>query len=832
MDAVSQGIKQVESLRDRVVRQSGNRAWTMAVIRNRGRTPVSIGGIPVGPLPAAPSPEQPLPAFNLYERLVPALGPRAVAVLPEAAFNAADVVPAGPPLRVKFVALPSLLDENDWVWLGPNRVGGRVRSILIHPTNPEVMWTGGISGGVFRSEDGGKTWASSYRLMGSLVVSCMSLHPWNPDTLFAGTGEGFYNVDAFRGAGIFRSDNGGGTWSQLASTRREEFRFVNRIAMTRSSPGKTFMLVAARSGLFRSEDDGTSFTQVSVPMDPQQSPDYKSEILDVHYHPNDPMRCVASGRGGNAFYSLDGGKQWIASTGIPVQPGFNGRVELAYAAASPKDLSKPTVVYASVDWCDGQVFRSIDGGKRYMLRANLKHMKYPDPDPTPGQGWYDNSLWAGDPHNANVLVVGGITLYRSIDGGRNFVPISTSDPPPGSQHTDQHIIVSVPGYDGDRNKAVYVGNDGGIYRTDDITTVTPTKGWKPMNNGLAITQFYGAGVQPHTGQIVGGAQDNDTRLYTPGPGGAPAVENWKIISGGDGGFSSADPEKSIFFGEYVTLQLMRYTAGDKEAEPIYDGITDAGNDETALFIAPAVLDPNRPGAMAAGGAQIWYAPNVRTGKPTWRAVKDPVTFLDPFDRQTTRYLKVSSITLVQDQPKTVWAGHEYNELNKAQSGMLFRCDDFDAAKPNWTQIKDATLPRRHSTRIVVDPADSKHVFALFGGYAPDNLWHTNNGGKNWENIPIKSDEGMLSVPMYDLSFHPDDPRVLILATELGLFVSGNSGKDWSPTSGGPTNCAVFQLLWHGRNLVAVTHGRGIFQIAVGSSPSPPPAPPGDAGIAP
>ncbi len=610
----------------------------MALIRNRGQSPVSIGGIPIGPLPAfaplnqlvlppGPAPRdrgeaqpsasrdgveaqpsaqlgsRPLAIFELTKQPVPSLGQQAVAYT--ANVRPGTSATTEPRLTGKFVALPSLLNEREWVWLGPNRVGGRVRSILIHPTEPELMWTGGVAGGVFRSDDGGKTWATSYQMMGSLVVSCMTLHPWYPYRLYAGTGEGFYNVDAFRGAGIFVSDDAARSWAQLPSTKREEFRWVNRIAMTRSAPRQTFMLVATRAGLFRSEDDGRNFVKVNVPMDSRQLPAFASEVLDVHFHPNDPMRCVAAGRGGNAFYSEDGGKIWHAAAGIPIQPGFGGRVELCYAQASPKDAARPTVVYASADWCDGQVFRSLDGGKTFMLRANLKHMKYPDPDTTPGQGWYDNTLWAGDPRNPNILVVGGIALHRSRDGGRTFVPISSSDPAPNTPHTDQHVIVAVPGYDGETNRAVYIGNDGGIFRTDDVMLATPARGWKAMNNGLAITQFYGAGVNPTSGQIVAGAQDNDTRLYTPGPGGAPAIENWKVISGGDGGQSSADPEKPIFYGEYVTLQLLRSTGG-AEAESIYDGITDAGDEERALFIAPATLDPNRPGAMAAGGANLWY----------------------------------------------------------------------------------------------------------------------------------------------------------------------------------------------------------------------------------
>jgi photosystem II stability/assembly factor-like uncharacterized protein len=104
---------------------------------------------------------------------------------------------------------------------------------------------------------------------------------------------------------------------------------------------------------------------------------------------------------------------------------------------------------------------------------------------------------------------------------------------------------------------------------------------------------------------------------------------------------------------------------------------------------------------------------------------------------------------------------------------------------------------------------------MFGGYEPDNLWVTTDGGQSWDRLGLCH---LPAVPVYDLAFHPDDPKVLILANETGVFLSGDSGQNWSPTNQGPTNCAVFQLFWMNRSLIAATHGRGLFRFDL-----PPPA---------
>lgn len=191
------------------------------------------------------------------------------------------------------------------------------------------------------------------------------------------------------------------------------------------------------------------------------------------------------------------------------------------------------------------------------------------------QGWYDNAIWVGDPKDSDLVMVGGIDLWRSTDGGNTLERISQWNIDE-SAHADHHAVVAHPEYDSDTNNTVFFGNDGGIYKTEDVKTVgggpDHAQGWINLVNVYAVTQFYSGAGNPNTGTIIGGAQDNGTLAYTP----ADGVNGWKEIFGGDGGFVAADStDDRYFYGEYVWLELHRNddgaTSSDKWWERYIDG---------------------------------------------------------------------------------------------------------------------------------------------------------------------------------------------------------------------------------------------------------------------
>ncbi len=712
-------------------------------------------------------------------------------------------MPAGAPGEEELEALPGAppplaglqTGQGRWTALGPTNVGGRTRSLLIHRTDPRILWAGSVGGGIWRSTDSGQTWRPVDDMMANLAVTCMVMDPREPAVLYAGTGEGFYSVDALRGAGIFKSVDGI-RWQQIAQTNDSRFHWVNRLAISRDG---RVLLAATREGVFRSVDaQHEQWTLVLT-----------DDMADVDFSPTDSARAVAGSRNGKAYVSVDGGERWQeAAHDTP----WSGRVEVTHAAADPR------IVYASVQMKTGAIWRSMDGGASYVRRQTVT------PTGRPArylgeQGWYDNVVWAGDPTDSNLVLLGGVNLWKSTDGGDTLDEISNWQSPQ-SAHADQHVIVPHPGYNGTTNRTVYLGNDGGVYRATDIRTVgtdTPNRiqGWTSLVRTYAVTQFYGGVAHPLTGKIVGGAQDNGTFSFDPQAGGT----SWRSIFGGDGGWCAADPQDAdCFYGEYVYLNIHRnldggttsdtegnrYISGmfwnnerrDWDWKPIPFLIPDAKNQD-ALFIAPFALDPNNSNRILAGGASLWRtenakAPNTDGTGPRWIEIKDRTGS------------KISAIAIARQDSDLVWVGYE--------DGQIFKTAGGTSEAPVWQKV-GGTGPfplsvGRYCMRLVIHPGSVRTVFATFGGYTRDNIWRTDNGGATWAAIG----NGLPEVPVRCLAVHPRRPDFLYIGTEVGVFGSEDGGASWSPTNEGPTSCSVNDLFWHEQTLICATHGRGMFQI--------------------
>ena len=683
-----------------------------------------------------------------------------------------------------------------WEWLGPGNIGGRTRGIVIDPEDPLKIWAASSGGGVWHTQDGGGQWAPVDDFLGNLACSCLAMDPTDPSTIYAGTGEGFSNADALRGNGVFHTTDAV-NWAPVTATQTTDFRAVTRIAV--SATGEV-VLAATATGLFRCSDaERKTWTQVlDVPLG------------IVLFDPTDHNKAVAGAlEAGAAFVSTDGGQTWQTATHGP----WSGRVELAYAA---KD---PAIVYASVQMTSGRIWRSTDGGLTYRPRKTLDSSGQVA-DYLGDQGWYGNAVWAGDPTDENLVVVGGVDLWRSTDGGDHVAEISTwSDA--RSVHADHHAIVSHPSYDGTDNRTVFFGNDGGVFTADDLARVGTEHeapffhGWRELDNNYGVTQFYSGAGNPLSGKIVGGAQDNGTICFDP----ARGTEGWQQIFGGDGGWCASDPDDvDVFYGEYVFLNIHRNTDGgtsddtkgdryisgqfwnetikEWDWKPVPFRIPDAMANR-ALFIAPFALDPDNSDRLLAGGMSLWRtdnvkAPNTPTSGPSWQAVKPSAG------------ANISALVVAPGNSDLIWVGHV--------NGMLFRTADGTATTPAWSRVgvtgPSPLRPRRYLTDITVDPGDPDTVYVAFGGFESDNLWVTRDGGARWTQLA----ETLPDVPVRAVAIHPRRTELLYCGTEIGLFASEDRGANWSATNEGPTNCSVDQLFWMDETLVSATHGRGMFRI--------------------
>lgn len=657
-----------------------------------------------------------------------------------------------------------------WEWLGPGNIGGRIRAILIDPDNADKMWIGSVSGGIWKTVNGGGSWSPVDDFMANLNISSLVMDPTNTDVIYAGTGESFWNQDGLPGAGIFKSTDGGDTWLQLPDTATDDFRYVTRLAHHPTQANRIFAVTAIPERVWESTDGGDNWNEILTTA---------SRALDIKIHPTQSDRILVGCI--NHVYYFDG-MQWSnETTGGNQLPMNGGRSEVAFAP------SNANVMYVSMDRNDGEIWQTTDGGGQWSLMSTGTNY-------LGGQGTYDNAIWV-DPTQSNHIVVGGIKLWRSTTGGSSLTQISSGNYYNGtSAHDDQHIIVHHPDYDGSTNKTVFVGNDGGIQKAPDITAAGTSSGWTNLANNLGITQFYGGAAAPDGSIIVGGTQDNDKLHYTPSGG----TGNWSLgsshASWGDGGFAAVNyNDTSVLYGEYTVLAMFKSTDGGANYYRKTNGLTDHGTN--ALFIAPFAMDPNDPAVLIAGGGSIWKTID---SAENWSAIRGTVTG-DP---------QCSAIDIAETNSNVIWVGYTDGHVAGTTSGGS-----------SWTRFDNnpTALPNRYVTDIAINPFNSSEVFVTFGGYETDSVWYTSDGGANWVQRTGTAPYDLPAIQVNTIRFHPANANWVYIGTDLGIFSSENKGITWSTTprytqNEGPVNVEVSELVWQGGEyLIAVTHGRGMFR---------------------
>jgi photosystem II stability/assembly factor-like uncharacterized protein len=661
---------------------------------------------------------------------------------------------------------PEQAEQLIWASIGPGNIGGRTRSIIVHPTVTTTMWLGGVGGGVWKTTNGGTSWSTVTDYLSNIAVNCMVIDPTNPDILYVGTGEPF-SGDGIRGDGIFKTTDGGTTWAQLSATAdNPNFYYVNRLAISPPSPeGNTPVLLAATNmGLWRSEDGGQAWLRVIAG---------PPGVLDVRFHPSDENKCIAGNSDGIAYYSTDRGQNWETATGLP---SGAGRVELGYAR------SDPSIVYASIDYacgqnCHGVLYRSTNGGQTFAARAASNTLAYT----------YTNVLWI-DPTNSNRLLFGGTVVYRSTDGGNTWTDAG-GPCPDYCLHLDSHVIVNDPNYDGANNKIVYDGSDGGIRKTTDALA-SPAPVWTSLNHTLGITQFYAGCGTASSGTIIGGTQDNGTDRYNGDP------EGWLMTFGGDGGTCGCDQtDPNYFYTEFVGGYISRSSDGGFTWQSIPPPEAGLGD-----WIAPFILDPNNDNRICAGDVSVWRSDNVKQPDPAqvqWLQIKPPITGNVP----------VSAVAVASGNSNFVWVGYNNGAVYYTQNGT--------AGNPTWTEAHNG-LPARYCNRLTIGPQDpsgenKRTVYATFGGFSADNVWKTTDNGVTWTNISY----GLPALPVYSLVISPLNSNQLYIGTQLGVCTyTEGSGGTWSCINQGPANTVVEELFWVGTTLGAATHGRSMFTAAI------------------
>jgi len=782
--------------------------------------------------------DQPREALELYQRKRAPVGETAVpveryltalghmATMPQYSTARRQVLPSRRELArqgISYIADAAVLGP--WTWLGPGNIGGRTRALVIHPQNAQILYAGGAAGGVWKTSNGGQSWAPLSDLLPNLAVNALAIDRLSPNTLYAGTGEGFFNIDAARGAGIFKTTNGGLTWTVLASTRNANFYYVNDLVVSPKSSQRIY--AATATGVWRSLNGGTSWTRVL-------SQQVTGGCLDLAVRTDQAtdflFASCGTGVQGTVYRNTkaEGTGSWAV---VLRDPGM-GRTSLAIAPSDQK------IVYAlAASFVPGPggkfahglhaVFRSAAAGVAGSWTAQVRNTNA-NPvntvllsDPASAlcfdtasyrnQGWYDNVI-AVDPKDSNRVWAGGIDLFRSDDAGRTWGGASywwgnlTEGPTlPSYAHADQHAIVFHPLYNGTTNKTMFVGNDGGLFRTVDARAATArTRGafcnsagtpfaWQSLSNGYGVTQFYHGVAFPDGSTYFGGTQDNGTVLGND----ASGPQAWEEIHGGDGGYVAVDPnDTGVLYAEYTNLSIQKSIDGGATWDDAVDGITeDSGN---FLFTNPFAMDPQNAQNLWTGAFSLWRTTN---GADSWTRASSVVAGDDTS--------VVSAITVDPANSSHVLAGTSRGFIHRTTSALSSN------GSTGWPFV----LPREgYVSSLAIDDVNPNLVYATYSTFGGSHVWKSTNGGATWSSIDGVGNGRLPDIPVHSIVVDPDLFSVLYVGTDLGVFITLDSGQTWMVENTGFANVVTeaLQVIPNGEGytLYAFTHGRGAWRIPI------------------
>ncbi len=672
--------------------------------------------------------------------------------------------------------------------LGPNPITsnaftGRISAVACSKTNPNLYYAAGADGGVWRTFDAGLSWAPLTDSMPCSAIGALAIDPTNENVVYAGTGEANFANHSRYGLGVYKSIDGGTTW-QLLGSPTFAGRCISRIVVDPSNPQRVFAsvtpaggfpaLAAAKShplrfgpyGVFRSSDGGANWMFLAGGL-PAES------ATDIAIDPSNPQVLYAAigrifGSAANGIYkSIDGGNAWTKlAGGLPT--ANVGRISLAVAPSQSSRL------YALVsNQCDAGgggasvlgAYRTDDFGATWTsVPAGSFQSTY---------GWYLSTV-SVQPTNPDVVIMGGLSLRRSTNGGASW---STITP----QHVDMHALAW------DAAGRLLCGNDGGLHRSTNLGA-----SWSPLNAGLGLIQFYaGLSLHPSDPQfMLGGTQDNGSSRRGAG------ANIWTHVLGGDGGWTQIDQQNPLrmFAESQGTGNLYRSTTGGAGFSLANSGIV--GSDRNC-FLPPYEIDPANPSRMLYGTHRVYESLN---GGTTWTPVSGDLS---------NGAGAIRTLAIAPSNPNTVYAAtNDGNVAISMDGGRTFL--RVRSGVPGWPRV---------TREIFVHPQQHLTAYLAVAAFDTDQILRTTNGGASWSPL----DGNLPNVPVNTVAADARySPPTLYAGADDGLYVSMNDGISWSRIGGRMPRAAVIDLQMDmpRSQLIVATQGRGLWRLRLATPAGP------------
>ena len=657
----------------------------------------------------------------------------------------------------------------DWQLVGPTNTGGRCTALAVHPRQPDTVYIGAAGGGVWRTDDAGKTWTPQWHNQPVLNIGSLAIDPNAPDTVYCGTGEANGSADSYPGVGLFKTKDGGKTWALLASSKKAGL--PRRIGAIAIDPFDSKHIII---GGVRHSADETAGMFVSTNSGKSWSAEHFISIgsywcHSVVFHPKAKGVIFGTfdehGSHNGIWRSGDGGKNWEHLTkGLP-DPTFMGRTSLAIAPSHPDTMYAICAAQSEVVL---GVFKSVNRGSSW---TDITGNEFGNE----GQMTYGNCIVA-HPEDPNVVLCGGVDLHLSNDGGKSWKQATHWDADrgtPGYAHADHHALVMPAAKPG----RIYDANDGGMDLSQNAGVA-----WENRSTGLAATMFYDIDVaQSDSQQFGGGAQDNGTVMTSDGK-----PDDFFEVLGGDGGWMVFDRrDASHFYASYYNFNIFRWRGGNyKDVTP--QGLTDA--ERNSVWMVYILMDPNHPKTVYSASNRMW---KTMDDGDWWNPIS-PV-----FDGST-----ITAIEVARANSKYVYAGTE--------KGGFFRSID---GGMSWSgDLSSTALPGKIITRIETHPKNAKTVLVTVGGTGHSHVFRSDDAGLTWRD----SDAGQLpDVPHQAIAYRTEAPDTVFVANDAGVFQSTDGGARWLNISGNLPTTMCIDLVYHDKDktLTVGTYGRSIWRTS-------------------
>lgn len=649
-----------------------------------------------------------------------------------------------------------------WVPRGPANIGGRTRALAydVSDTSGNTILAGGVSGGMWRTTNGGTTWTKTTALDQLQSVTCLvqDTRPGKQNIWYYGTGElvgnsaGARNGSGpLRGDGIYKSTDGGLTWNVLPSTTTgtphqydQMFDYVWDLVIDTSNQSQDEIYAATIGGVLRSTDAGTSWTTVLGGVATSNS-----RFSDLAITSNGTLYAALSERDMNlgsgavsqGIYRSTDGVVWtnITPGGVGFPTAY-GRIVVGIAP------SNENIVYFLIQGTNGtNGTNQINGHQFWKYTANTNSWanlgaSLPNEGTLQGNGQFDSQggydmLVHVKPNDPNFVLIGGTNLYRSTDGGINWQRIGgyagpTSYALYSNHHPDLHSGMWRPG-----SNLIYLsGHDGGVSKTLDITS--PTVSWTYLNNSYLTTQFYAVAIDqvtPGDPKIIGGMQDNSSYLTLS----TSASVAWTNLLSGDGSYCAIS-DGSIKY--YVSAQFGQLYRGrfDDLSGPVLEARVDPAsglNNNTYLFVTPFVLDPNNSKVMYFAAAHKLYRnSDIETVQNSSGQTSVNWSELTEATLAVGISGRITAIGVSKSPPDRVY----YSAVYTGSPTRIFRLDNVTTgANPIPTDVTGSNLPTAAGSNvscIEVNPTDHNKAIVAFSNYNIQSLFYTTDGGSSWTPI--------------------------------------------------------------------------------------------------